>query len=164
MTQHTDSPILFQRAHAGLVQELGDHTFEREEIIRFAQKFDPQPFHLSDDGAAASHFGRLCASGWHTFSVWMRLNILNGRKELERLLEIEIPADTFGPSPGVRNLKWTRPVYVGDTITYRSTVTGKRSNPKRPGWGMMMSHSEGFNQDGILVCSMDGAVTIRTDR
>ncbi|MEO0545542.1 MAG: MaoC family dehydratase [Pseudomonadota bacterium] len=153
---------IFELLEPGLVQNLGSHTFGREEIIEFARKFDPQPFHLSDEGAKKSHFGALCASGWHTLSVWMRLNIDNGRKELERLCGQPIPADTFGPSPGVRNLKWSSPVYVGDTITYTSTLTGKRKNPKRPGWGMMMSHSQGINQNGIVVCAMDGAVTIRT--
>jgi len=153
----------FDLLKPGLVQNLGGHTFGREEIIAFATKFDPQPFHLSEEGGRNSHFGALCASGWHTLSVWMRLNIENGRSELERLCGAPIPADTFGPSPGVRNLKWSHPVYVGDTISYTSTLTGKRTNPKRPGWGMMMSHSEGINQNGIEVCSMDGAVTIRTE-
>ncbi len=147
----------------GMVQELGSYTFERDEIIEFASQFDPQPFHLSEEAAANSNFGALCASGWHTVSVWMRMNVMNGRTELVRLTGNTDINSHFGPSPGVRNLKWLWPVYVGDTITFRSTLTGKRSSPSRSGWGMVMSHSEGFNQNGKLVISMDGAVTIRTD-
>ncbi|MEL6966811.1 MAG: hypothetical protein AAGM04_05460, partial [Pseudomonadota bacterium] len=67
MSEANATRSFFDRVEPGLVQELGSHTFEHDEIIRFATKFDPQAFHLSEEGAAASHFGRLCASGWHTF-------------------------------------------------------------------------------------------------
>lgn len=153
---------VFDCIEVGMVQELGSHTFEREEIIRFATKFDPQRFHLSEEGARNSNFGRLCASGWHTASQWMRQNIEFGRGELSRLTGQDVGA-VFGPSPGVRNIRWHYPVFVGDTVTYRSTVSAKRITPNRPGWGMIMNHSEAFNQDGVKVMSMDGAITIRTE-
>ena len=86
----------------GMTLELGSHTFEPDEIIRFAEKFDPQPFHLSEEGAARSNFGRLCASGWHTCSIWMRLNVSHGRDEFLRLTGYEGPPPVFGPSPGLR--------------------------------------------------------------
>jgi len=146
-----------------MIQQLGSHTFEKDEIIEFASQFDPQRFHLSQEEAEQSNFGALCASGWHTASIWMRLNIQNGSGELARLVGNLDIRPVFGPSPGVRNLRWLRPVYVGDTITYRSTLTGKRKSPKRKGWGLILSHSEGFNQNGKPVISMDGAVTIKTD-
>ncbi len=147
----------------GMKQELGSHTFTQEEIVEFASEFDPQPFHLSQEAAAKSNFGALCASGWHTLSVWMRLNILNGRKELIRLTGYEGPEPMFGPSPGVRDIKWTRPVFVGETIHYSSTVAAKRDSPRRPGWAIVMSHSTGFTQEGAQVVSMRGAVTIQID-
>ncbi|MCB1430164.1 MAG: dehydratase, partial [Nitratireductor sp.] len=56
----------------GFTAELGEHCFEADEIIAFARKFDPQPFHLDAELARKSAFGGLCASGWHTASVWMR--------------------------------------------------------------------------------------------
>ena len=55
--------------------ELGRHTFTAEDIKAFARRFDPQPFHLDEAAAARSHFGALCASGWHTASMWMRLMV-----------------------------------------------------------------------------------------
>ncbi|MFD0916394.1 MaoC family dehydratase [Pseudahrensia aquimaris] len=157
------SESFFDLLQPGMVQELGDHTFTREAIIAFAEKYDPQRFHLSDEGATKSHFGALCASGWHTAAAWMRLNVERGRGELIRLTGYVGPEPVMGPSPGLRNLKWTHPVYAGDTITYRTTITGKRKNPRREGWGLLTSNTQGFNQDGTLVITMDGAVTLRTD-
>ena len=153
----------FDLLEIGMVMVLGQHTFEADEIIRFAEKFDPQKFHLSEEGAKKSNFGRLCASGWHTASTWMRKNVENGRPELIRLTNYAGPSPIFGPSPGIRNLRWMAPVFVGDTITYQSTITDKRVMPKRPGWGMMLSRSEGMNQDGKLVLALDGAVLLKMD-
>ena len=154
---------LYYLLEPGLRVDLGSHTFEREAIIAFARKFDPQRFHLSEEGAEGTHFKTLCASGWHTSGQWMKLNVINGRRALERATGYDGPPAVFGPSPGFRNLRWHLPVYVGDTISYRSTVTGKRATPKRPGWGMVLNKAEGFNQNGDLVMSMDGAVTMRMD-
>jgi acyl dehydratase len=64
----------------------------------------------------------------------------------------------LGSSPGFTNLKWLKPVYAGDTISYRSTITGKRVSASRPGWGIAAHHNEGFNQHGEPVMSFDGAV------
>ncbi len=153
----------FDRIEIGMMQELGSYTFEADEIIEFATEFDPQPFHLSQEAAEKSNFGSLCASGWHTLSVWMKLNIKNGRSEFSRLVGAPCPETLFGPSPGVRNIKWLHPVYVGETIRYTSEITAKRKNPKRAGWGMVLSHSQGFNAAGECVMKMDGAVTMRTD-
>ena len=147
----------------GMTLELGSHTFEPDEIIRFAETFDPQPFHLSEEGAARSNFGRLCASGRHTCSIWMRLNVSHGRDEFLRLTGYEGPPPVFGSSPGLRNIKWLLPVYAGDTITYRTTLTKKKPSGKRDGWAMLLNRSEGFNQDGRQVLTMDGAVLMRMD-
>ena len=153
----------YQCLEPGLVQQIGSHTFERDEILEFAAEFDPQRFHMDDEAAAQSNFGKLCASGWHTISVWMGLNVRNGNQGLIALSGYTGPPPVMGPSPGVRNIKWMAPVYVGDTITYRSTLTGKRTSPNRKGWGMLMNRTEGFNQNGVQVLSMDGAVTLRVD-
>ena len=157
------TPSFFDLLEPGMRMELGSHTFTADEIIAYATKFDPQRFHMSEEGAKGTLFGGLCASGWHTASVWMRMNVENGRSQILELTGYEGPEPVFGPSPGVRNIKWILPVFVGDTITFRATLTDKRSNPKRPGWGMVMNHSEGFNQHGKLVISLDGAVTLRVD-
>ena len=158
----TREPI-YNLLQPGMKLELGSHTFEAEEIIRYAKKFDPQRFHVSEEGARDSIFGRLCASGWHTGAMWMRYNIASFLDELKRLTDNQGTEPVAGPSPGLRNLKWPAPVYVGDTITFSSTITGKRASGRRPGWGLLTVNSTGVNQDGVTVISMDGAVSIRMD-
>ena len=93
----------------------------------------------------------------------MKHNVTNGQRQLLELTGYDGQGPVHGPSPGLRNLKWPAPVYAGDTIRFFSTITEKRTNPGRPGWGLLLDHSGGFNQHGKLVLSMDGAVTIKTD-
>ena len=155
---------LYDHIKPGLVLELGSHVFEADSINRFAGKFDPQPFHLDENAASNSLFGGLCASGWHSLSVWMRLNVDTGRKLLETNSGYTGPVPEFGFSPGVKNIKWARPIYAGDTITYRTTVTGKWMLTSKPGWGYIAKHSEAFNQHGDRVLEFDGGVFLRVDR
>jgi acyl dehydratase len=137
--------------------ELGSHTFTAEDIKRFAAQYDPQPFHMDEAAAARSHFGALCASGWHTIAVWMRLRVLFARKDdAERTARGEAIAK-FGPSPGFRELKWLKPVYVDDTITYASEIIEKRVSQSRPGWGLIFARNTGTNQKGELVMSFIGS-------
>jgi len=142
----------------GEVAVLGSYNFPAEEIIRFGKDFDPQPFHVDPEAARHSLFGGLCASGWHTAAVWMKL--LGARREQIRAAALargERPA-RLGPSPGFTNLKWLKPVYAGDTITYSNTLTGKRASASRPGWGIATHRNMGVNQHGETVLSFDGAV------
>ncbi len=143
---------------AGDTDELGSYTFETDEIIRFARQHDPQRFHVDPEAAKHSLFGDLCASGWHTAAVWMKLMIAH-REEIrvQALARGERPA-RLGPSPGFTNLKWLKPVYAGDTVTYRSTTTGTRASASRPGWGIAFMHNTGVNQHGEEVFSFDGMV------
>ena len=71
----------FDDISVGDRMELGTHTFTAEDIKTFAAQYDPQAFHMDEAAAAKSHFGALCASGWHTIAVWMRLRVLYGRRE-----------------------------------------------------------------------------------
>lgn len=150
----------FEDLAVGDTLELGRHTFVREDIIRFAEKFDPQPFHLSEEAAAETHFGRLCASGWHTASVFMKLWV-SAHQALEKtaLEEGRTPA-RIGPSPGFEDLRWIKPVYVGDTLTYRRVITGKTESRSRPDWGLVHSDMLAVNQDGKLVFSFKGTVFV----
>lgn len=137
--------------------ELGTHTFTAEEIKTFAAQYDPQEFHMDEAAAARSHFGALCASGWHTVAAWMNLRVQYGRREdAERAARGEVIAK-LGPSPGFRELKWLKPVYVGDTITYGSEVVEKRVTKSRPGWGIVFARNTGINQKGELVLSFIGS-------
>jgi acyl dehydratase len=133
--------------------ELGRHTFTADGIKSFARRFDPQPFHLDEAAAARSHFGALCASGWHTASIWMRLMVEHTNREDEAMRARSEPVAVLGPSPGFRELKWLKPVYVDDTITYFTEVLDKRPSNSRPQWGLMSIRNSGVNQKGDMVIS-----------
>lgn len=147
----------------GEAQDLGSHRFEAEDIKRFAAKFDPQKFHLDAEAAKASVLGGLCASGWHTASVFMRLNVEATKAAVAEFVAGGGVAPKVGPSPGVTDLRWLRPVFDGDTITFSQTVTAKRISGTRHGWGVIESASTGANQDGEPVFSMKAASFMGTD-
>jgi acyl dehydratase len=143
----------FEDVEVGEVWELGRHTFTADEIKAFGRRFIPQPFHLDEAAAARSHFGALCASGWHTALVWMRLMVDFRRRMDEALRARGEPVAGIGPALGFRHLKWLKPVYVGDTIEYKSEVTELRPSNSRPGLGLMTFRSTGVNQNGEMVIS-----------
>jgi acyl dehydratase len=143
----------FEDIQVGEIFALGRHTFRADEIKAFANRFDPQLFHVDEDAAANSHFGALCASGWHTAVVWMRL-MVDFRRGLTETLQArgEQIAD-IGPALGFRELKWLKPVFVGDTIDFASEVVETRVSKSRPGFGLMTIRSTGVNQNGEPVIS-----------
>jgi acyl dehydratase len=135
----------------GDVESLGSHTFTADEIKTFARAFDPQAFHIDEAAGAASHFGGLCASGWHTAAMWMRMRVDCYRKQAEDARAQGRPFPKLGPSPGFRDLRWLRPVMPGDTLTYWSKVVDKRASASRKGWGLVTHHSWADNQAGERV-------------
>jgi len=139
---------------------LGSHTFTAEAIKTFAQAFDPQPFHLDEAEAARSHFGGLVASGWHTGSVCIRLIVQNRMRQEEAMRARGEPVGRTGPSPGFRELKWLKPVYAGDTVTFASEVIDTRAVASRPGKGLVFARNTGTNQAGELVFSFVSIVFV----
>ena len=137
--------IYWEDFFVGQVIDLGSITPTREEIIDFASQFDPQPFHLADEAARASVFGGLCASGWHTCAMAMRLMVTNFLHETSSL-----------GSPGLEGIKWLKPVFPGDTLRLQVTVLETKPMGKRPDVGMTRNHWEFFNQHGDKVLLMDG--------
>lgn len=129
----------------GNLREFGAMPVTREAILAFASQFDPQPFHLDDDAAEASLFGKLSASGWHTCAMSMRMMCD------EYLLE----SSSLG-SPGIDSLRWVKPVLVGDTLSVRMTVLEARPMKSRPAVGLILSKWEVLNQDRALVLTMQG--------
>jgi acyl dehydratase len=124
---------------------MGTHTFVEEEMIDFARKFDPQPFHIDPDAAKGSYFGGLIASGWHTCAVAMRLlcdNYINRSASLG--------------SPGIENVRWLAPVRAGDTLSYRRIVLEARASKSRPDMGLVKSRTEAVNQRGETVLTFEG--------
>jgi acyl dehydratase len=143
----------FEDLQIGTRTELGSHIFTAEEIKAFAAGYDPQPFHVDEAAAAASHFGHLCASGWHTAAIWMRLMVDHLRRDDEARRERGEPVAELGPSPGFRDLRWLKPVYAGDAVHYASEVVETRPLKSRPGWGLLTMRNTGTNQHGELVIS-----------
>lgn len=150
----------FEDVTIGETVELGSHRFTREDIMSFASRFDPQRFHVDEAAAQDSLFGGLCASGWHTACIWMRLMAAHRAKLAEEVAASgRIPAPR-GPSPGLRELKWLKPVYPGDVITYRSTPQEKIELNSKPDWGLLVTFNEGVNQDGERVFSFIGQLFV----
>ena len=134
---------------------LGSRVFTRAEMMKFAAAFDPQPFHLDDDAAARSHFGKLAASGWHTAARYMSCFVeTRDRMRAEATARGETGA-SGRPSPGFFDLTWKRPVFVGDVISYETTTLDKRPSSK-PGFGKLTNRARGYNQKGELVFEAHG--------
>ncbi len=137
--------VYWEDLQPGQVLDLGSLTATREEIIAFASQFDPQPFHLDDEAAKASVFGGLCASGWHTCSMAMRLMVTNFLQT----------AASLG-SPGLENVKWMKPVFPGDNLRLQHRILESRPMRSRPDVGLVRTHWEMFNQNGEQVLHMEG--------
>jgi acyl dehydratase len=142
----TRTPRLFwEDFPVGQVREFGAYPVTRDAVLAFAREFDPQPFHLDDAAAEASLFGRLAASGWHTCAMAMRMMC-------DAYL---LDAASLG-SPGLETLRWTRPVYPGDTLHVRLEVLESRPLASRPGVGMIRSRWDVMNQADEIVLTMEG--------
>jgi len=141
----TVETLYWEDFKVGETAEMGTHTFVEEEMIDFARKFDPQPFHIDPAAAKDSYFGGLIASGWHTCAVAMRLlcdNYINRSASLG--------------SPGIENVRWLVPVRAGDTLSYRRVVLEARASRSRPDVGLVKSRTEAVNQKGETVLTFEG--------
>lgn len=151
---------LDQRFGIGETFQLGSHTFHPEEIIAFARKFDPQPFHLSEEAARNSVFGKLCASGWHTASMWARFNAAGLAVAVERSKRFGEPIE-IGPAAGLKNLKWLKPVYAGDAIAFTRMPQTHRTLASRPGWHMLNSLCEAVKEGGEVAMRFEAEVLVK---
>jgi acyl dehydratase len=140
--------------------ELGSFLFTADDIVRYAREYDPQRFHLSEEEAAKTHFGRLCASGWHTACVYMKLMVAYRGSADALMRQRGERVARLGGSPGFRELRWLKPVYAGDRIAYAHTVTDKRSSASRPEWGIIQFLNEGRNQNGDMVFDFKGTAFV----
>lgn len=146
----------------GAKATLGSYTFSAEEIIAFATKYDPQPFHLSVEAGEAGPFKGLAASGWHTCAIWMKLmTAFHFRLARERMAQ-RLPIGRWGPSPGFTDLRWSTPVMAGDTLTYFSEVLETRPSASRPGWGLLKALNTATNQRGQEAMRFTSAVFVET--
>src|SRR3546814_1290824 len=143
----------FEDIEVGHTARFGAYEVTRDEVVAFAGKFDPQPFHLSDEAAARTHFGRLSASGWHTCAITMAMMVYNMRENRQA---------GFG-SPGMDNLRWKKPVYPCDTLRVETELLEKRRSSSRPEMGLFKSRAQVFNQndDVVLEMTSNGLIEVR---
>ena len=134
----------FEDLIVGSKASFGNYPVTREDVVEFARKFDPQPFHLSDEAAAETHFGRLSASGWHTCALFMRMMFDGWLKE----------SASMG-APGIDRLKWMRPVRPGDVLSGRSVVVDVRPSRSRPDRGFVHLRHEIVDARGDLVMLLE---------
>lgn len=141
----------FEDLEIGSETEFGTYDVTREEVIDFASKYDPQPFHLSDEAAAKTHFGRLAASGWHTAAMTMAVIARHVVEDQQAGLG----------SPGIDELRWLKPVYPGDTLRVRGKILEKTPSRSRPDMGSFRTETIVTNQDGTPVMTYKSIVLIR---
>ncbi len=153
-------PLFYEDFEPGERIFIGSYQFTAARIIAFACQFDPQPFHLSEEAGRNSHFGGLVASGWQSAAVQMRMVVDARHRGQEAAARSGFVAMT-GPSPGVRDLSWPRPIRAGDTVHFCVEGLSKRLT-SRVGWGLAESRSQGFNQYGEPAFGMVGAVFLPT--
>ena len=133
--------IYFDDLEVGQETLFGHYDVTREEVLEFARKYDPQPFHLSDEEAAKTHFGRLAASGWHTCAMTMAV-----------IARHVVGTEQAGlGSPGVDELRWLKPVYPGDRLTVRGKIIETTPSRSKPHIGVIRTQTEVTNQDDVPV-------------
>lgn len=136
--------VFYEDLVIGSEEAFGAYEVTKEEIIEFASKYDPQPFHLDEEMAKHSVFGNLCASGWHTCAMTMSL-----------LVDYMKDKGFAGMgSPGVDNIRWKTPVFPGDVLSVKSEVIEKRESQSRPNLGLVKSKYHVFNQKDELLMEM----------
>ena len=135
----------------GRKSAFGSYQVTREEVLEFARKYDPQPFHLSDEAAAQTHFGRLAASGWHTCAMTRAMIVEN----------LEAHEQAGLGSPGVDELRWLKPVFPGDTLRAETEILEVKPSRSKPDIGSFRSRCTVFNQDDQPVLSFISIVLIR---
>jgi acyl dehydratase len=120
------SGYAFEDFRTGDIVDLGTATVDREEMLAFARRFDPQPFHVDQEAARGSLLGGLCASGWFTCALWMRAYV-----------DTVLANSTSQGSPGGREISWPTPVFPGDLLNFRVEVGPTRRSASRPGLGLV---------------------------
>ncbi len=145
--------LYFEDIEVGSKSSFGQYEVTLDEVKAFASSYDPQPFHLDDDAAAKTHFGRISASGWHTCAMTMRMMVDNMKANAQAGLG----------SPGVDQLRWKKPVYPGDTLRVETEVLEKRRSKSRREMGIFKSRGVTYNQHGEPVLEMisNGLIQVR---
>ena len=145
--------LYYEDIEIGREQKFGRYEVTAQEVRDFATRYDPQAFHLDEEAAAATHFGRISASGWHTCAMTMRMLVEN----------MSLVEQAGLGSPGVDQIKWRVPVYPGDVLRCETEVIEKRRSRSKRDMGLFKSRIRTFNQDDVMVLEMvsNGLMRVR---
>jgi acyl dehydratase len=143
--------LYFEDILVGSKSSYGHYEVTTEEVLEFAEKYDPQPFHLDNEAAAQTHFGRMSASGWHTCAMTMRMMVENMKVNQQAGLG----------SPGVDEIRWLKPVYPGDTLRVESEILSKRRSKSKHEMGSFVGRTTVYNQHDVAVMTMVSTGLIR---
>lgn len=135
----------FEDFSVGMSVEMDGPTLSEQDIVQFAKKYDPQPFHVDPERAKDSIYGGLIASGWHTASVCMRM-----------ICDAYLLSAASLGSPGLQELRWLKPVRPGDRLKLKMTVEGARASQSKPDRGTVLHRWQVFNQTDDVVMEMTG--------
>ena len=130
--------IYFEDLKVGAETDFGTYDVTREEVLEFATKYDPQPFHLSDEAAAKTHFGRIAASGWHTAAMTMRM-LVDSVPLADGLIGAEL------------QLAWPRPTRPGMILQLFAEVVDIRPSRSKPDMAIVTMRNETRDQDGEVL-------------
>ena len=147
-TQNSKPGLYLEDLSVGARFRSDSYTMSESEIKQFARQYDPQVFHLDDDGARGTLFGGLSASGWHTAAVTMRLLVEGG---------LPLASGLIGAGT---ELRWPRPVRPGDTLTVQTTVLGITPSRSKPDRGIVLCQSDTVNQHGEVVQQSTAKVVV----
>lgn len=143
----------FEEISVGESHELGTWTITEDEIVSFAERYDPQLFHVEKESAQESIYGGLIASGWHTASLTMRVMVDEFLSDVRCL-----------GARGVDNLRWHDPVRPGDTIATRVEVLDKEVRDTNSEFGDVIAHTTGVDEDGQEVISWTNILLVQQDK
>lgn len=141
----------FEDMAVGETASFGRYEVTREEVLDFARRYDPQPFHLDDEAAAATHFGRLAASGWHSCAMTMAMLVEQMKA---------VPTASLGAG-GIDELRWLKPVRPGDTLRCETELLDKRESATKPEIGFTRQRMTVFNQHDVPVMTFIANAMIR---
>jgi acyl dehydratase len=143
--------LFYDEITTGHVMELGTYTFTADNVRRFKEQFAPVPFHLNDDLAAKALFGQQVAEGFHLCAAWMPLFVAMNKQERERLSKQGNLLPDIGAGFGLFGIQWPTPVFINDSVSYRTTITGKKDLNSKPKWGLVEIFNQGFRGDQSVV-------------
>ena len=145
-----ENPLRFADIVVGAEYWSRAHTLTLHEVVTFARQWDPQYFHIDEEKAANSIFGRVSASGLHSFALCHRLF-----DDLGLFCRIAIAGT------GIEQMRWRRPVYPGDTLRARGTIVG--IDYKDRGRAVVSTKMELVNQDNVAALVYTISVLVRTE-